>query len=226
MSRNPFTRSGALRLNHPLFRGRAKELARLEQACLSDLDFFPLVCGGRQNGKTTVLLRLEDQLKARRDEGIRVCRVDFQGLPRASSPEAYRHLARTVARVLPQAPQPPDAPDAPALGDFLEDALAGDNVLRLVLLLSGSRAGRTLNELAQEFGVGRRTIERMIAAIREVCGDLEQVPSDEAQKRWRLPPSPLAVPSSTSSRTTSLRSPMRRPSRRCAPARRPRPARR
>ncbi|MFN3448948.1 MAG: helix-turn-helix transcriptional regulator [Roseococcus sp.] len=64
--------------------------------------------------------------------------------------------------------------------------------LRLVLLLSGSRAGRTLNELAQEFGVGRRTIERMIAAIREVCGDLEQVPSDEAQKRWRLPPSPLA----------------------------------
>ncbi|WP_037299516.1 helix-turn-helix transcriptional regulator [Rubritepida flocculans] len=64
--------------------------------------------------------------------------------------------------------------------------------LRLILLLSGSRAGRTLNELAQEFGVGRRTIERMLAAIREVCGELEQVPSDEAQKRWRLPPSPLA----------------------------------
>ncbi len=150
MSRNPFTRSGALRLNHPLFRGRAKELARLEQACLSDLDFFPLVCGGRQNGKTTVLLRLEDQLKARRDEGIRVCRVDFQGLPRASSPEAYRHLARTVARVLPQAPQPPDAPDAPALGDFLEDALAGDNVLRLVLLLDelGTLPDATREDLA------------------------------------------------------------------------------
>lgn len=40
--------------------------------------------------------------------------------------------------------------------------------------------------------MGRRTVERMLAAIREVCGDLEQVPTDEAQKRWRLPPSPLA----------------------------------
>jgi predicted DNA-binding transcriptional regulator YafY len=64
--------------------------------------------------------------------------------------------------------------------------------LRLILLLSGTRTGRTLNELAQEFGVGRRTIERMLAALREVCGELEQVPSDEAQKRWRLPASPLA----------------------------------
>jgi len=150
MMRNPFTRSGALRLNHPLFRGRASELARLEQACLSDLDFFLLVYGGRQNGKTTVLLRLEDMLKARRDDGVRVCRVDFQGLPRASSPEAYRHLARAVARVLPQAPQPPEAPDAPALGDFLEDALAGDGVQRLVLLLDelGTLPDATREDLA------------------------------------------------------------------------------
>jgi len=149
-ARNPFTRSGALRLNHPLFRGRASELARLEQACLSDLDFFLLVYGGRQNGKTTVLLRLEDQLKARRDDGVRVCRVDFQGLPRATSPDAYRHLARSVARVLPQAPPPPDAPDAPALGDFLEDALGGDGVQRLVLLLDelGTLPDATREDLA------------------------------------------------------------------------------
>jgi len=64
--------------------------------------------------------------------------------------------------------------------------------LRLIQLLAGTRAGRTLNELAQDMGVGRRTVERMLAAIREVCGDLEQVPTDELQKRWRLPPSPLA----------------------------------
>lgn len=82
-----------------------------------------------------MLLRLEDRLRERIGEGVRVCRVDFQGLPRATSPEAYRHLARTVARVLPQAPQAPEAPDAPALVDFLEDALAGDGVQRLVLLL-------------------------------------------------------------------------------------------
>lgn len=148
--RNPFTRSGALRLNHPLFRGRAAELDRLEQACLADLDFFLLVYGGRQNGKTTVLLRLEERLRARMAEGVRVCRVDFQGLPRATSRDAYRHLARSVARVLPQAPQPPDAPDAPALGDFLEDALDGNTAQRLVLLLDelGTLPDDTREDLA------------------------------------------------------------------------------
>lgn len=64
--------------------------------------------------------------------------------------------------------------------------------LRLILLLTGTRTGRTLNELAEEMGVGRRTIERMLHAVREVCGDLEQVPTDEAQKRWRLPASTLS----------------------------------
>ena len=70
--RNPFTYTGALRLDHPLFRGRVEELARLEQAALSDLDFFLLVYGGRQNGKTTLLLRLEARLLARREQGVRV----------------------------------------------------------------------------------------------------------------------------------------------------------
>ncbi|MBP1466273.1 SUMF1/EgtB/PvdO family nonheme iron enzyme [Candidatus Chloroploca sp. M-50] len=150
MRHNPFTRSGALRLNHPLFRGRASELARLEQACLSDLDFFLLVYGGRQNGKTTVLLRLEAKLHERSGDGVRVCRVDFQGLPRATSPEAYLHLARSAARVLPNAPRPPETLDAPALGDFLEDALAGAAVQRLVLLLDelGTLPDATREDLA------------------------------------------------------------------------------
>lgn len=64
--------------------------------------------------------------------------------------------------------------------------------LRLILLLTGTRSGRTLNELAQEMGVSRRTVERMLDAIREVCGPLESVPTDEPQKRWRLPGSTLA----------------------------------
>lgn len=150
MRHNPFTRSGALRLNHPLFRGRASELARLEQACLSDLDFFLLVYGGRQNGKTTVLLRLEAKLHERSGDGVRVCRVDFQGLPRATSAEAYLHLARSAARVLPNAPGPPDTLDAPALGDFLEAALAGAAVQRLVLLLDelGTLPDATREDLA------------------------------------------------------------------------------
>ncbi|MEI6778243.1 MAG: SUMF1/EgtB/PvdO family nonheme iron enzyme [Chloroflexales bacterium] len=150
MMHNPFTRSGALRLNHPLFRGRAAELDRLEQACLADFDFFLLVYGGRQNGKTTVLLRLEERLLSRFAEGVRVCRVDFQSLPRAASHDAYRYLARSVARVLPHAPQSPEMPDAPALGDFLDAALAGHETQRLVLLLDelGTLPDATREDLA------------------------------------------------------------------------------
>ena len=89
---NPFTRSGALRLNHPLFRGRAAELDRLEQACLADFDFFLLVYGGRQNGKTSLLLRLESRLRERLPERVRVCRVDFQDIPRVTTDAAFQHL--------------------------------------------------------------------------------------------------------------------------------------
>ena len=147
---NPFTRSGALRLNHPLFRGRAAELDRLEQACLADFDFFLLVYGGRQNGKTSLLLRLEARLRERLAAGVRVCRVDFQSLPRAASHDAYRYLARSVARVLPHAPQSPEMPDAPALGDFLEAALTGNETQRLVLLLDelGTLPDATREDLA------------------------------------------------------------------------------
>ncbi|GAB4214293.1 MAG: hypothetical protein OHK0022_52630 [Roseiflexaceae bacterium] len=128
MPYNPFTRSGALRLGHPLFRGREAELVRLEHACLTERDFFLLVYGGRQNGKTTLLLRLEERLRQQTSAGVRVCRVDFQSSPRASSQDAYRLLARSVAQVLPQATPPPDTPDALALGDVLESILAGSGV--------------------------------------------------------------------------------------------------
>ncbi|MCU0943732.1 MAG: WYL domain-containing protein [Rubritepida sp.] len=40
--------------------------------------------------------------------------------------------------------------------------------------------------------MSRRTVERMLDAVREVCGELESVPTDELQKRWRLTPTPLA----------------------------------
>ena len=133
--RNPFTRTGALGLDHPLFRGRSSELARLEHACVSELDFFLLVYGGRQNGKTSVLVRLEATLRARFAEGVRVCRIDFQGMPRATSMQVYRHMAQRIAAVLPQAPQPPDAPDAPALSAFLAQGLRNAEVTRLIVLL-------------------------------------------------------------------------------------------
>ncbi|HEU4323359.1 MAG TPA: AAA-like domain-containing protein, partial [Roseiflexaceae bacterium] len=148
---NPFTCSNALRLDHPLFRGRAAELVRLERACLDDrYGRFMLVYGGRQNGKTTLLLRLEERLRRHADGGMRICRVDFQGFPRATSQDAYCLLARKVVQVLPQVKSPPDTLDAPALGDFLESILADTSVRRLALLLDelGSLPNATRVDLA------------------------------------------------------------------------------
>ena len=60
-SRNLFTRTGALAANDPLFRGRCRELAQLEQACLHDHRSFMLIYGGRQTGKTILLLKRKAQ---------------------------------------------------------------------------------------------------------------------------------------------------------------------
>ncbi len=134
-SHNPFTHTGALRPDHPLFRGREELMQRLERSCLEPGDAFIMLYGGRRNGKTSLLLWLEQRLRGRAGEGVGVCRVSFQGLPRASAAEVYRHLARSVARALPQHQPPLDAASAPDLLDAFEAALAPAGVTRFVLLL-------------------------------------------------------------------------------------------
>jgi hypothetical protein len=133
--RNPFTRTGALAMHDPLFLGRAAELAQLEQACLNDHKSFMLVYGGRQNGKTSLLLRLEASLRERLPERVRVCRVDFQDIPRVTTNAAFQHLIAELRRNLPHLPPAPATAGIPELRGFLEQALAGDEVSRLVLLL-------------------------------------------------------------------------------------------
>lgn len=146
---NPFTHTGALRPDHPLFYGRDQRLAELERACLEERDSFLILYGGRRNGKTSFLLRLEERLRARLEEGVRVCRISFQGLPRATSPEVYAHLAKTIAAPVPSRAAPVGALDAPGLLAFLEMALAGD-VRRFVLLLDelGTLPDETREDLA------------------------------------------------------------------------------
>ena len=63
--------------------------------------------------------------------------------------------------------------------------------LRLILSLAGSRTGRSMADITEDLGCGRRTAERLLAAIRQVCGDLEEVPTSEPTKRWRMRPGPL-----------------------------------
>ena len=63
--------------------------------------------------------------------------------------------------------------------------------LALMLSLSSTRSGLTLRELMAEHALGLRTLQRMLRAIEQVCGPLEEVPSGDREKRWRLQPTPL-----------------------------------
>lgn len=63
--------------------------------------------------------------------------------------------------------------------------------LRMVMSLVSSRIGKSIQDLEQEFGVGRRTVERRLEAIREVCQNFEEVRSDLPPKRWRIRPDRL-----------------------------------
>ena len=62
------------------------------------------------------------------------------------------------------------------------------SLLRLAILLQGSRAGLTIADIQDEFCVSRRTAERMRDAVEEVLGPLEVVDTDAGDRRihWRL----------------------------------------
>lgn len=60
------------------------------------------------------------------------------------------------------------------------------DLLKLALLLAGSAEGLTLDEMAREIGVGRRTVERMRDALREIFPQLEDV-EDPPTRRFRIP---------------------------------------
>lgn len=57
--------------------------------------------------------------------------------------------------------------------------------------LAATRSGLTIDDVKERFGVGRRTAERLLGAVRRVV-DVEEVPAtDGRRKRWRvraLPP--------------------------------------
>jgi hypothetical protein len=140
-----FHSRGALSPTSPLFRGRKAELARLVDLCQQDVSAYVIIYGGRQTGKTSLLLQLEHQLHG----SVRVCRIDFQGLPGADAPRMYRFLARRIASVLPLTADADTVSDPPSLVQFLTQALDTPDVQRLVVLLDelGTLPGATRDEL-------------------------------------------------------------------------------
>ena len=60
------------------------------------------------------------------------------------------------------------------------------DIIALAVRLQGRREGMTLDEIEREFGVGRRTAERMRAAVEQAFGPLEEVENGDRRKHWRL----------------------------------------
>ena len=64
-------------------------------------------------------------------------------------------------------------------------------LLRLARHLAASRAGLTLDEMASELEVGRRTAERLRDSLGAMFPQMEYWDDDERVRRWRLPGSAL-----------------------------------
>jgi hypothetical protein len=126
-----FVYRGPLSPDSPMFRGRTVELSRLIQLCQREVEAYAIVYGGRQTGKTSLLLRLANSLPAH----VRTCRVDFQGLPGATTEQIYDHLAQRVTHSLPHLETISQAPNAPGLIEFLSQVIAHPETGQLVLLL-------------------------------------------------------------------------------------------
>src|SRR6476659_7536187 len=115
-----FSYRGALSPSNLSFRGRDAELARLAQLCRDEVNAYVIVYGGRQQGKTSLLLRLEAALRAGRQQ---VCMVDFQSLPGATTVQALTYLAERVADSVPAAPDLKSVTNSTTLLRFLVQAL-------------------------------------------------------------------------------------------------------
>jgi formylglycine-generating enzyme required for sulfatase activity len=126
------------------FRGRANELERLVRLCREDTRKYGVLYGGRQNGKTSLLLQLETALS----RPTRVCRIDFQQIQGAPSARAFAHLATRIRAILPSGDSSPVS-DGPTFQAFLHQALAAAEIPRLVLLLDelGALPAATREEL-------------------------------------------------------------------------------
>jgi predicted DNA-binding transcriptional regulator YafY len=66
-----------------------------------------------------------------------------------------------------------------------------ERLLRLARHLAATRTGLTLDEMASELEVGRRTVERLRDSLAAMFPQMECWDDDERARRWRLPGSAL-----------------------------------
>lgn len=123
---------GALDPDSPLFVGREEELARIER-WLGRGDAVGAVLGGRQNGKTSVLLRARERAQTWQP----ITFVDFQAVTGADPAACARHIAEQIADqlrgTLTAAPPLPES--ASGLQTFLRAAASAARAPRIGLFL-------------------------------------------------------------------------------------------
>jgi predicted DNA-binding transcriptional regulator YafY len=69
-----------------------------------------------------------------------------------------------------------------------------ERVLQLALAMQGSRMGVSLSDIEAQFGVGRRTAQRLRDAVARVYPQVEQLVDAEARPRWRIPATGVVTP--------------------------------
>lgn len=66
-----------------------------------------------------------------------------------------------------------------------------ENLLQLAMEMQAARGGLTLDDMAERFGVGRRTAMRMRDAVQRAFPQTEEFTGDDRKKRWRIPSATL-----------------------------------
>jgi predicted DNA-binding transcriptional regulator YafY len=66
-----------------------------------------------------------------------------------------------------------------------------ERLFRLARLLAGTRIGLTLDEMAEQLGVGRRTVERLRDSLEAMFPEMDHQDDEQRVRRWRLPGSAL-----------------------------------
>lgn len=65
------------------------------------------------------------------------------------------------------------------------------DIVNLAIRLQGARGGLTMDDIVAEFGVSRRTAERMRHAVEAAFGPLQPVETGDKRIHWRLQSTPL-----------------------------------
>jgi predicted DNA-binding transcriptional regulator YafY len=66
-----------------------------------------------------------------------------------------------------------------------------ERLFRLARLLAGTRVGLTLDEMAEQSGIGRRTAERLRDSLEAMFPEMDFHDDEQRVRRWRLPGSAL-----------------------------------